>query len=309
MKVLLTGASSFSGYWFAEKLAAAGATIVAPLRGSPQSYSGVRAERVRQLSSVAEIVSETSFGDDRFLALAGQRDFDVFCHHAARVADYRSLDFDVAAAVAENTRHFRGMLERMTARGLRAVVATGSVFEQDEGAGNSPLRAFSPYGLSKGLTWQIIRHWCIHFGLPLGKFVIANPFGPLEEPRFVAHLVNCWRRGDIAEVRTPRYLRDNIHVDLLAFAYARFVRETVMGGRGGRLGPCGYLETQGSFAERAANELGPRLGFDCRVNLLSQTDFSEPLARINTDMIEPGGYGWSEAAAWDALAHYYRPTS
>ena len=32
MKVLLTGASSFSGVWFAEKLAAAGAEVVAPLR-------------------------------------------------------------------------------------------------------------------------------------------------------------------------------------------------------------------------------------------------------------------------------------
>jgi hypothetical protein len=35
------------------------------------------------------------------------------------------------------------------------IVLTGSVFEADEGLGESPLRAFSPYGLSKTVTGQI----------------------------------------------------------------------------------------------------------------------------------------------------------
>jgi hypothetical protein len=46
--------------------------------------------------------------------------------------------------------------------------------------------------------------------------VIANPFGPLEEPRFCAYLVKTWAAGQVPEVRTPLYVRDNIHVSLLA---------------------------------------------------------------------------------------------
>ncbi|HLY55262.1 MAG TPA: NAD(P)-dependent oxidoreductase [Stellaceae bacterium] len=306
MKILLTGASSFSGMWFAEKLAAGGAEVTAPLRAAADSYTGVRGERVRRLASVAEIVPECSFGGERFIDLIGGRCFDALCHHAAHVADYRSPDFDVVQALAQNTRNLRAVLEKMGDRGLKAVVATGSVFEQDEGAGNVPLRAFSPYGLSKGLTWQVVRHWCTVLGIPAAKFVIANPFGPFEEPRFGAYLVNTWRKGETAEVRTPRYLRDNIHVDLMALAYAGFVRETVESGTGRRFGPCGYIETQGSFAERVAAELGPRLRLECRVRLLTQTDFGEPLTRINTDVIDPSAYGWDEAAAWDAMAAYYR---
>ena len=61
---------------------------------------------------------------------------------------------------------------------------TGSVFEQDEGVGNAPMAAFSPYGLSKGLTAQAFRYGCGTLDVPLGKFVIPNPFGPFEEPRF-----------------------------------------------------------------------------------------------------------------------------
>jgi nucleoside-diphosphate-sugar epimerase len=115
--------------------------------------------------------------------------FDVLCHHAARVTDYRSLDFDIVQALAENTNNIRKIIEAMLPKGLRAIVFTGSVFEANEGAGNWPMRAFSPYGLSKGLTSEVVRHWCIHFGIPFGKFLISNPFGPFEEPRFCAYLI------------------------------------------------------------------------------------------------------------------------
>lgn len=309
MKVLLTGASSFSGMWFAEKLAASGAHVVAPLRGTSELYSGVRASRVQRLMNFAEIVPGYALGDEQFMELIASQSFDALCHHAAHVTDYRSQDFDVVGAVAANTRNIRDILDRMAKRGLKTVVATGSVFEQDEGAGNSPMRAFSPYGLSKGLTWQVIRHWCTVLGVPLSKFVIANPFGPFEEPRFGAYLVNTWRKGEVAEVRTPRYLRDNIHVELLALAYAKFVGEAASSGVVRRFGPCGYIETQGAFAERVSRELAPRLGLEGRVRALMQTDFSEPLARINTDVMEPAAYGWDEAKAWDTLSEFYRETA
>jgi nucleoside-diphosphate-sugar epimerase len=238
--------------------------------------------------------------------LVAKDKFDVFCHHAAQVADYRSLDFDVVQALANNTNNIRRVLETMQRNGLAAVVFTGSVFEANEGSGNWPMRAFSPYGLSKGLTSEVVRHWCIHLGLPFAKFLIANPFGPLEEPRFCAYLIKTWRGGEVADVRTPDYLRDNIHVDLLALAYAQFVRRSVERGEASKFGPMGYAETQGTFALRFAAAMRPRLNWDCAVRLLKQTDFSEPLARINTHPVDGPTLGWSEDAAWDAVADYYR---
>lgn len=306
MRALLTGASSFTGYWFAAKLHAAGIEVVAPLRASRSSYQGIRAERVRVLADVAEIIDDCPFGSAAFLDLVKHQKFDVLCHHAARVADYRSLDFDIVVALAENTKNIRQVLELMQGNGLKGVVFTGSVFEANEGAGNQPMRAFSPYGLSKGLTSDVMRYWCAHLNIPLGKFLIANPFGPLEEPRFCAYLIKTWRSGDIAEVRTPSYLRDNIHVDLLGLAYARFVSDLAQSRIEQKFGPIGYAETQGAFAERFAGAMRSRLGWKCEVRLQSQTDFSEPLARINTNMIDVTALGWSEEKAWDHLAQYYR---
>ncbi len=268
VKILFTGASSFTGFWFVGRLAAAGAEVTAALRGAPEAYSGVRAERARLLSQSAEIVPNCAFGSERFVELVGSRAFDVLCHHGAEARDYRSPDFDALGAAAANTLNIRRTLTLFGERGGKAVVATGSVFEPEEGAGPSPRRAFSPYGLSKRLTWEIVKYWCETLGLPASKFVIANPFGPYEEPRFVAHAVERWAKGETLEVRTPRYVRDNIHVDLLSAAYARFVAQAAAGGEGRRFGPCGYLETQGAFAERLGRELAPRLGFEGARRLL-----------------------------------------
>ena len=306
MKVLFTGASSFTGFWFVRELAAAGAQVTAAMRGAPSAYAGVRAERARLLPQWAEIVPDCAFGGERFVELIGARDYDVLCHHGAEARDYRSPDFDALGAAAANTLNIRETLALFAKRGGKALVATGSVFEPEEGSGPSPRRAFSPYGLSKGLTWQIVKYWGEALGLPVSKFVIANPFGPFEEPRFVAHAVERWAKGEALEVRTPLYLRDNIHVDLLSRTYAGFVAEAAAGGQGRRFGPCGYQETQGAFAERLARELAVRLGLEGRVTLATQTDFAEPLARVNLDAIDPAAYGWDEGGAWDALAEFYR---
>ena len=48
-----------------------------------------------------------------------------------------------------------------------------------------------------------------------------------------------------------------------------------------------------------------RLDCDCRVELAKQSDFSEPLERVNIDQLDPEDYGWSQSTAWDELADYY----
>ncbi len=305
MRILFTGASSFTGLWFVRALAAAGHEVTATFRRPLEAYDEGRRRRVALALERCRPAFEVSFGDERFLALA-REPWDLLAHHAAEVTDYKSADFDALAAAQTNARALPAVLAALHAGGCRRVLLTGSVFEGGEGAGSDDLPDFSPYGLSKALTARVFQFHAGRAGMHLGKFVIPNPFGPYEEPRFTAYLLRTWLAGDVARCATPVYVRDNIHVSLLAKAYARFAQTLPATPATSRLAPSGYVESQGAFTRRVAEEMRPRLGKPCRFELGTQTDFPEPRIRINTDAPDAQALGWSEGAAWDELAEYYQ---
>ena len=277
MRILLTGASSFTGYWFAKKLAEAGHEVHAPLRRSQEEYMGSRAER---LINSCELSYNTLFGSSRFLDLIrAEGPFDLLCHHAAEVKDYRSPTFDVQAAVAANTHQLPRALELL---GDAHVVLTGTIFEPD----------ITAYGRSKGLTTQIFREQCPS----LSHFVIPNPFGPFEEPRFSAYLVREWAAGRTAQVKTPAYIRDNIHVSLLADAYVNHVEKPAPTD----LSPSGYVESIGEFTARYSREMRARLGWECSFTCADQTDFPEPLRRTGIHSVHCTSA--QEQQCWDEIA-------
>jgi nucleoside-diphosphate-sugar epimerase len=309
MKILFTGASSFTGFWFVKVLAAAGHEVVCPLTRDVENYTGTRGRRIDSLKPFCRFFPNAPFGSENFLELAGAENFDQLCHHAADVTNYKSAGFDAQSALRNNTHNLAAALSVLCERGLESVVLTGTYFEANEGAGSEPLRTFSPYSLSKTLTFDAFLAACRKAGVPLGKFVIPNPFGPLEEPRFTAFLMKNWRAGLPCEVKTPDYVRDNIHVDLLAAAYAKFAgqvaasKEALL-----KINPSGYVESQGEFAKRVAREVRARLGWACELKLSNQEDFSEPLNRTNTEPATKLAPEWHESKAWDAFAEFYAPT-
>ena len=307
MKILLTGASSFTGHWIARELAAAGHAVTATFRKPAADYpDAVRRRRVERVVEVCTPVVGASFGDDAFLSLVKEGKFDLLAHHAADVTNYKSPDFDAAAALANNVRRLDAVLAAFHAGGGRRVLLTGSVFESGEGRGTQGLPDFSPYGLSKTMTAQAFRFYCGRAGVHLGKFVIPNPFGPWEEPRFTMYLMKEWLAGRKASCASPDYVRDNIHVTLLAKAYARFAAQLPATPGFTKTNPSGYAESQGKFTLRVAEAMRPRLKLPCAVDLAEQRDFPEPRERVNTDPVDAKALGTSEAAAWDEMAAWYR---
>ena len=305
MRILFTGASSFTGMWFARALSARGHDVVATMRREEQAYSGLRKERLAQVAEHCRTVWNAPFGSSGFLdAIARLGPFDVLGHHGAETDNYRSDSFDTIAATAANTNNLAAVLAELRDNGCRRIVLTGSVFEAGEGAGTAPLRAFNPYGVSKTLTSEIVAFQAAQHELALGKFVIPNPFGPYEEARFTDYLMRCWCDGKPAVVRTPRYVRDNIHVSLLAEAYGTLVSTLPLEGSH-KMSPSGYAERQDAFAARFAREIGLRLNLETPIEEARQVDFSEPQIRINTDVMHHIERDWNEHAAWDELAAYY----
>ncbi len=307
MHILFTGSSSFTGYWFIRELVNRGHVVLATFRGNPDTYAGMRLERTRRVQALCDCVFDCSFGSDAFVdVIRSRNDWDIYCHHAAQVEGYHRPDFDVLGAVANNTRNFNEVIRALQERNCGCLLLTGSVFEADEGGGDMPLRAFSPYGLSKTLTSSYVKYFTEAGGMQCGKFVIPNPFGPYEEARFTTYLARTWLAGQVAEVRTPDYVRDNIHVELLARAYVRFLETCAGASEPQRLNPSGYVGSQREFTERFAAEMRPRLGLPCELAFARQTVFPEPAWRHNIDEVDGAEFDWDEKAAWDRLASFYR---
>ena len=231
--------------------------------------------------------------------------WDLFCHHAADVGNYKSPMFNPIKALANNTRGLRTVLKKLKAKGCQRIILTGSIFEQGEGAGSDQLRAVSSYGLSKGMTSEVFAFEAAAQTMPLGKFVIANPFGPYEEERFTTGLIQEWARGEVASVMTPDYVRDNVHISLLAKAYTQFAIEPAKR-EFYKFNPSGYIESQGTFTERFAKAMRTRLNLPCEIYMHDQMEFPEPKVRVNVDALSPELYHWDESDAWDELAKHYQ---
>lgn len=304
-RVLLTGASSFTGLWIAEALAAQGHAVVAPLKRRLEDYAGVRRERVDRLANNAEIVFDAPFASSAFMELIRREGIDILAHHAADIPNYRSAEYDVAAGFQRNIEGVQEVVRALARHGGAALIATGTAFEAGEGGAGPEALAVSPYGLSKSLTNQTLRHFARWEGLGFSRFVIGGPFGPLEEGRFCWSMLQDWFAGRPGVVRTPRYVRDNIPVPRLGAAYADLVR-AVMDDLGAEhvARPQGFIGSQEAFAHRLAAAMAPRLGLACAVEVLPQPDLIEPEIRVNSDSwLQPG---WDEAGFWDAYAAYYQ---
>lgn len=296
MKIVFTGASSFTGMWFCNALAKRH-TVFPFLQRKSGDYEGLRKERVEELKTP---IFDVPFGSEAFYhALNEIGDVDLFCHHAADVTNYKSSDFNPTKALENNTFNAKKTLELLAKKGCKQFLLTGSVFEPHEGKGSND-RAVSPYGLSKGLTSEFYRYYVPLYGMKFRKFVIPNPFGPFEEVRFTTFLAQKWLKGEVPVVTQPDYVRDNIPVTLLAESYAAFADS-----KEEKLNPSYKPERTEAFVSRFSEGLKPFLNRECRFDVQKQADFNEPLERVNTD---PIALPFDSSAFFKELADFYLRT-
>ena len=307
MKILFTGASSFTGYWFVKELVESGHQVLTTFTKKELSeYNGIRKERVGKILELCKPIFNCKFGEKLFLEIIdSESNWDLLCHHAADVNDYRSRSFNISSALKNNTCNLDKVIEILGKRNCKVVILSGSVFEQGEGAGSDELKAFSPYGISKAFTYEVFRYFTDLYNIILGKFVIPNPFGPYEEFRYTTYLMKSWVNGETPIVKTPEYVRDNIHVDLLAKVYVKYANNLFKNMTLTKINPSGYIETQGMFTERFTKEIKKRSDLKCEFILDNQIEFLEPEVRINTEVAKEYVKKWDEKAAWDNLVEYY----
>lgn len=309
MKILLTGASSFTGMHFVRALAARGHDVYLTFtKKNSIDYPGIRRKRVDlAVDAAAGVYWGLDTGSVEFRGILRSGAYDVLCHHAAETRGYRDPDFDVLLAVRNNVSDPRRLVEACKQGGMR-IVLTGTYFEQGEG-GHSGLRAATPYGLSKTLTRQLLGYYCQEFRVRLQTFVVPNPFGPYEDDdKFTSYLARSWAEGKTPVVRTHNCRVDNVPVDLLARAYADYVEDKGDVLRHDGLSPSGYATYQSTFVQTFAHEIGKRWPEIKTIWELLPTPESAPERAGALNLMrwyEIRGRPWDEGKFWDELADHY----
>ena len=294
MRILITGPTSFSGAFFIESLVKSGHEVHATSTKPLASYTGVRGIRANKAAACATIYEDIQFGDDAFLQLLESESFDVYCHHGAWTKNYRSMNYDFEAAFASNIRSVNKVCSQLAENGCRKIIVSGSIFEEAE-----PI--FSPYGLVKKLTFDTIQFYGAHFGMHVSKFVIPNPFGPLDNPKVLNVLGAGWLAQRVVKLNVPPYVRDNIPVTLMALGFADWIEKCPDTVGTSSYTPSGYISTMGKFIERVAMEFRTRLNLECAVDISAQKDCSQPLTLVNDISLQERFPEWDEVAFWDAL--------
>ena len=305
MKILFTGASSFTGFWFVNQLCENKHQVNCILTGSSlDDYSGVRKARLMLLEPSVNYIFSTRFGDENFINQVKAEEYDLICHHAAYVNNYKEPSFDVIEATKNNTNNVFQLMQVLQTVKCKHLLLTGSVFEGSEGLAKDNSIHFSPYGLSKSLSYQVFDFYAKASNINIAKFVIPNPFGPYEEPRFTAYLMNKWKNNEVPHVGTPDYIRDNIPVALLANYYTHFCNDFI-NGKQSKISPSSFAGSQGSFTQIVANEVKKRTNWNCEFVLDKQTNFAEPMDRIGVDKIAEVENDFSYSNFWDEFVNYY----
>jgi len=326
MKILFTGASSFTGMHFVQALLKAGHEVHCTFsRENNFAYSPEEQVRISTFTQHTHNRWNSPFGGGWFWREL-EDDIDVVCLHGAKglSGGGPNIDFDVIGAVESNTFNVPGVMRNIKKAGVKKVVLTGTYFERWNGLlhnGNNTNPPKNAYALSKTLTSDIIKFYCDESGIPFTKFIIPNPFGPYENKRFTTDAAMAWLDGKHFTVLDPDPNRDNIHVSLLAECYAKFVSDNVRM----ELAPRGYQTSQGDFALKFAREMRSRLGVPCPLDFAQSQKTASGFSDYRGNRTYPEEYLkpdhtgndglpapiplsqiWDEGIAWAELAEYYK---
>lgn len=314
MKLLFTGSSSFTGFHILNELAKNdNLDIHAIVSKKITQYDGLKRLRLNLLNEKIKIHENIQFGDDAFLDLLklNNEKFDILCCHGAYVENYNSNEFDLNKAVSINTKNIALVFEKFKENNGNIIINTGSIFEPNEGEGDVNRRAFNPYGLSKYFTNQIFKYYSQIHNISFGKFVIPNPFGQFEEPRFTNYLFNCWSKNETPLVRTPKYIRDNVPVDLLAKSYSDFVVKIIdensksIISQDYQFNPSGYVESQQLFTKRIIMNINNKFNLEYKVEFYDQIKFDQPISRYNNNSLFGLYPNWNENQFWIDYLEFY----
>jgi nucleoside-diphosphate-sugar epimerase len=221
-RVLVTGASGFIGRHVLPMLVARDHEVHAvSSRDATAAVPGVRWHRADLLEPGAPARLAASVGAERLLHLAWYAEPGKYWTSP--------LNYEWVARSLELVGAFR-------AHGGQRVVAAGTCAEYDWSSagtcreGVTPLAPATPYGVCKRALSDMLASWGATDGFQVAWGRVFFLYGPHEHPgRAVSSVVRALLRREPARCSDGRQVRDFMHVEDVASAFARLVESDVVG--------------------------------------------------------------------------------
>jgi UDP-glucose 4-epimerase len=240
--VALTGASSFTGVWIAHALSQAGYSVQAILSSTENSYTGLKATRVKFLLQHATPHYGVRAEDGSMAKWIEAHSPSVWVHHHHFMENFRGPDYDTQKSTAIGIKPLTKIIEALSRKGCSGIIYSGTYFED---------YASTPYALSKKEVWNHLLAETEKVHLPLSKVIIANPIGPFEnEDRMIPIMVKKARAGETVKLTAPQAVGDQVSVWDLAKAYVSAADALFTGGEAKILSPSGSVESVLDFVNR-----------------------------------------------------------
>lgn len=296
--VALTAASSFTGMWIANHLAARDFVVHALFTEEP--LSGLKKMRFENLDSRVKKHFGIRSEDATMARWIGKNKPQIWINHHHFMLNFRAPDYDMEMAEKVGIQPLAEIVSALRNSGCQSIIQSGTYFENGEGAQSRDYLP-GPYAKSKERVWEKLLE--LRGNLSIGKVVISNPVGPFENfDRLIPNLVRNSVLKQAFHLRTPTSQMDNIPASDLAKAYETAILQSENAADPIVLRPSGRLLTNLDFAEEIVRELivkrlaliATKLTSDTLSN--SSCFQNNPQERVSSD--------WN--AFWDHYAEKFR---
>ncbi len=293
MKICMTGATSFSGYWFARQLILDGHELTV-IRSHNKNSGAEENVWLRKLKGESLSFREYSFAQK----FSSKLSFDALLLHGSFMEDRRSPNFKVDLAVQKTLEVSKWIKDQFT---VESVIHTGTFSEEDEGVGEIPLNNFNPYSQSKSLIHKA--HQELFNEVPFLKFIMPNPFGRFQKNNIFRFLEKAWEINEVPFISQPNYIRDYVPVDLLAISYSSLLSSFRHGEHTSNFfAPSYFTMSNREMVHLYASEISNRIGRKLEVQFGEQRDYAESRIRINKDPLHTFTEKWNLEEFWDSVA-------
>ena len=292
-KIIISGVSSFSGAHFAFQMLSEGHEVF----GFTRKASDWTAEQEKRINWIQKEFTKFQIVDPTKINTIPVQEVSAISLHGGAATDYKSITFNIETAV-KNTLEINEFLISHCKNA--AIMQTGTFSEPNESAGEFPRESFNPYSMSKTLIWEELKKK--YAGKrKLAKYVMPNPFGPLESKRFTDYLLKNWAQKLVPEISFPFHVRDNVPIDLLRKHFTVSMNSFLVQDNDRIFHPSKYPETVLAFAERYSREILKRTNIQYDLIIKQNSRYIEPIVRVNSEPCEWTVKNWNETISWDGI--------